>query len=106
MTNQLTKDRLVKICPSVFKGTVGKLSGTLHLHAGRPYSGTDTTAIQTHTTSNANQTERRIGTMERLQIIEREDEPTDCQSILTLVRKPNGKSRVCIDPKPLNKAFK
>ena len=44
--------------------------------------------------------------LERLQIIQREDEPTDWQSSLTLVQKPNGKLRVPIDPKPLNKALK
>ncbi len=48
----------------------------------------------------------KLERLERLQIIQREDEPTDWQSGLTLVQKPNGKMRVCIDPKPLNKALK
>ncbi|XP_048775390.1 uncharacterized protein K02A2.6-like [Ostrea edulis] len=33
-------------------------------------------------------------------------EPTDWISSLVAVRKPSGKMRLCIDPKPLNKALK
>lgn len=32
--------------------------------------------------------------------------PTDWVSAFVAVRKPNGKIRLCIDPKPLNKALK
>ena len=34
------------------------------------------------------------------------DTPTDWVSSLVLVEKPNGKLRICIDPKKLNKALK
>ncbi|CAC5387825.1 unnamed protein product [Mytilus coruscus] len=34
------------------------------------------------------------------------DTPTDWVSSLVTVKKPNGKLRICIDPKPLNKALK
>ena len=34
------------------------------------------------------------------------DTPTDWVSSLVVVKKPNGKLKICIDPKPLNKALK
>lgn len=39
-------------------------------------------------------------------IIERVDEPTDWVSNIVLVEKPDGKIRLCIDPRHLNKAIK
>ena len=76
MTNQLTKNRLVKIYPSVFEGTVGKLSGTLHLQVDPTVEPTRQPlrriplAMQTRLKD-------ELERLERLQIIQREDEPTD-----------------------------
>ena len=47
-----------------------------------------------------------LARLEKLGIIKPVDEPTDWVSSLVLVKKPNGKLRICIDPKPLNKALK
>ncbi len=44
--------------------------------------------------------------MERLEVIERVHEPTDWVNSMVTVVKPNGKLRICIDPKDLNKAIK
>lgn len=44
--------------------------------------------------------------MERLGVIERIDEPTDWVSSLVIVNKKNGKPRVCMDPRNLNRAIK
>ena len=44
--------------------------------------------------------------LENLGIIEREYQPTDWLSAIVTVQTSNGKLRVCIDPKPLNKALK
>ena len=44
--------------------------------------------------------------LERLEIIQKEEAPTDWISSLVVVKKQNGKLRVCIDPQPLNKALK
>ena len=44
--------------------------------------------------------------MESLQIICKRNEPTDWVSALLTVEKPNGQLRVCLDPRPLNKAIK
>ena len=43
--------------------------------------------------------------MVRNDIIAPIEEPTDSVNILVIVHKPNGKLRICIDPKPLNKAI-
>ncbi len=39
--------------------------------------------------------------LERLDVIERVDIPTEWVSSLVAVKKPNGKLRLCIDTKPL-----
>ena len=44
--------------------------------------------------------------MERLEVIQRVEEPTDWVSSLVIVEKPDGNIRVCLDPKDLNKALK
>ena len=44
--------------------------------------------------------------MERLNIIERVFEPTEWVNSLVVVQKPNGKVRICLDPKDLNRAIK
>ena len=41
-----------------------------------------------------------------LGIIEPVDEPTDWVNGLVIVEKPNGKLRICLDPRPLNQAIK
>ena len=43
--------------------------------------------------------------MEEMGVIAKEEQPTDWISSLVTVKKPNGKIRVCIDPKPLNRAL-
>ena len=44
--------------------------------------------------------------MERLEVIERIQEPTDWVDSMVTVIKPNGKLRICIDPRDLNKAIR
>ena len=49
---------------------------------------------------------KELDRLQKLSAIQREDKPTDWISSLMVVQKPNGKLRICIDPKPLNKALK
>ena len=44
--------------------------------------------------------------MEKLEVIEKVDEPTDWVNSLVLVEKKNGKLRICIDPRDLNRAIR
>ena len=47
-----------------------------------------------------------LARMEQLGVIERIHEPTDWVNSMVTVMKPNGKLRICIDPRDLNKAIK
>ena len=47
-----------------------------------------------------------ISRMEVMGIIEKIPEPTDWLNTLVVVKKSNGKLRICLDPRPLNKAIK
>ena len=50
--------------------------------------------------------EKQLEEMELLGVIEKVIKPTDWVNSLTYVRKANGKLRVCLDPKDLNKAIR
>ncbi len=49
---------------------------------------------------------RELTNLEELGVIVPVDTPTDWVSSLLVVKKPSGRLRICIDPKPLNKALK
>ena len=49
---------------------------------------------------------KELDRMQEQEVIERVTEPTDWVSSLVVVEKPNGKLRVCLDPRNLNKAVK
>lgn len=44
--------------------------------------------------------------LERMEILTRVDVPTEWISASVVIKKRNGKIRICVDPKPLNKALK
>ena len=46
-----------------------------------------------------------IERLEGLGVVEKVTQPTDWISSLVVTMKPNGQARLCIDPKPLNKAI-
>lgn len=47
-----------------------------------------------------------LDNMEKLNIIKKEDGPTDWVSSIVVVEKPNKSLRICLDPKNLNRAIK
>ncbi|CAB4018481.1 Hypothetical predicted protein [Paramuricea clavata] len=49
---------------------------------------------------------KELDRMESMGIIEKVEKSTDWVNALVLVEKPNGKLRVCLDPRPLNQAIK
>ena len=49
---------------------------------------------------------KELERMEEQDVIEKVTEPTDWVNSLVVVEKPNGKLRVCLDPRNLNKAVK
>ena len=50
--------------------------------------------------------EKELKRMVNLEITELVQKPTDWVNGLVVVEKPNDKLRVCLDPRPLNKAIK
>ena len=48
----------------------------------------------------------KLERMERKEIIDKVDEPTDWVNFLVTAEKPTGKLRICLDPYDLNKAIK
>lgn len=53
-----------------------------------------------------NDLKKELDNLEKLEIIEKVDEPTDWVHPMVVVRKPNGKIRICLDPVELNKVIK
>lgn len=49
---------------------------------------------------------KELNKMEKLEIIEKIKEPTEYVSNIVIVKKPNGKIRICLDPNNLNKNIK
>ena len=53
-----------------------------------------------------NRLKSELDRMVSLNVIRPIDEPTDWVSSMVIVEKPNGNLRICLDPKPLNRAIK
>ena len=49
---------------------------------------------------------KELERMEKQEVIEKVTEPTDWVNSLVVVEKPNGKLRICLDPRNLNKAVR
>ena len=100
----LTRNELLQEFPDNFEGT-GKLPGIYHIeidetvkpaiHAARRVP----VALQ-------QELKNKLDELVEQGIIVPETEPTDWVSSLTVVKKPSGKLRLCLDPKELNSAIK
>ena len=100
----LTKEAVIEEFSTVFKG-FGNLEGEVSIqlkenaipkiHPPRrvPYALKD-------------KVKEELDKMERLKVIEKVTEPTDWVNSLVIAEKPNGKLRLCLDPKDLNEAIK
>ena len=100
----LTKESVIEEYSTVFKG-FGNLEGevsiqlkenaTPKIHPPRrvPYALKD-------------RVKEELDKMEKLEVIEKVTEPTDWVNSLVIAEKPNGKLRLCLDPKDLNEAIK
>ena len=100
----LTKETVISEYKDIFSG-FGGLDGTVKIqlkenavpviHAPRrvPYALKDRVKAE-------------LDKMEEMKVIEKVDEPTDWVNSLVIAEKPNGKLRLCLDPKDLNEAIK
>lgn len=49
---------------------------------------------------------KELQRMEKLNVTEKVDKPTEWVNSMTMVEKPNGKLQTCLDPKDLNNAIR
>ena len=89
----------------VFKNELGQLPGEVHLEVDpniRPH----VAAARRIPVALKGKLKAELGRLVEKRVIEPVSEPTPWMSALSLVVKKNGNLRVCIDPRPLNKALK
>ena len=90
--------------PNVFRGE-GLLEGDLHLEVDSTVPPVKLPPRKPPITLREKY-KAELKRLEDLSIITKVNEPSDWISSVVVVTKPNGKIRLCIDPKPLNKALK
>ncbi|XP_048745965.2 uncharacterized protein K02A2.6-like [Ostrea edulis] len=88
----------------VFNG-LGKLDGKLHLDVDKSVTPVKLPTRKVPIAMKA-PLKSEIDRLSDLGVLAPVTEPADWISSLVAVRKPSGKMRLCIDPKPLNKALK
>ena len=89
----------------VFQGEIGTLPGDLHIEVDQTVP-TVKLPCRKWPLQVREQVKEELGRLENLEVIGKVDTPTDWISSLVVTVKPTGKVRLCIDPKPLNKAIK
>ncbi|XP_022099928.1 uncharacterized protein LOC110984244 [Acanthaster planci] len=95
---------VINAYPDVYQG-LGHMPGTVHVELDK--SATPTVMPPRRVpVALKDKLKTELDRWEERQIITKVVEPTEWVSCLVTVDKPNGKIRVCIDPKPLNSALK
>ena len=89
---------------NVFEGEVGRLGGLLHLEVDETVQPVQL-PVRRVAVSMKSKLKAELERLERLGVVEKQDAPTRWVSNMVLVRKPNNDIRICLDPKPLNKAL-
>lgn len=101
---QASAEDMLRTYSDVFEGE-GKLEGQLHLE-------TDTSVAPVKMPCRKwpiavqEKVKNELKRLEKLDVVTKVETPTDWISSLVVATKSNGKVRLCIDPKPLNKALK
>ena len=103
-TKPMTKESVMQKYPLVFQGELGRLAGKVHLMVDETIMPTKQ-PVRRVPIAIKEQLQKELQRMEEMGVIAKEEQPTDWISSLVTVKKPNGKIRVCIDPKPLNRAL-
>ncbi|XP_041379666.1 uncharacterized protein K02A2.6-like [Gigantopelta aegis] len=98
-----TKEELLKQFPDRFQG-IGKCPGEFHITLEA-----DAEPVvqppRKYPIQLKDELKTELDKMESLSVITKVQEPTDWVSSIAFSRKSNGKLRVCLDPKDLNKAI-
>ncbi|KAJ8018231.1 hypothetical protein HOLleu_43885 [Holothuria leucospilota] len=100
----MTKEEVYSEFRDLFKG-IGQIPGIIHLTTD---PSVPPVVAPPHRVPVAMKPKlkKELARLEGLNIIEKVVEPTDWVSNLVIMTKTNGKTRICIDPKPLNEALK
>lgn len=99
------RESVIREFPKVFQGDIGRFEGTFHLEVDESARPVQLPVRNTPLTLKGLLKEE-LDHLENEGIISPVKEPTEWVSSLVVVPKANGKLRVCLDPKPLNKALK
>ncbi|GFR93511.1 hypothetical protein ElyMa_000894400 [Elysia marginata] len=95
---------LQSIYPTQFD-QIGNFEGTFHIKIDK-----DSSPVvhppRKYPVNSLKELEGELKRMEQLGVIRKENEPTDWVNSLAFSRKANGKLRICLDPKDLNKVIK
>ena len=101
----LTADQLVTQYPDVFKSQLGCFPGVVHLEVDENVQPV-VTPTQRIPTALKEKFRHEIKQLEDLGVIAPVEKPTLWVSSVVVATKKSGALRVCIDPRPLNKALK
>ena len=104
LSRPLTKEYIVERYAELFQG-VGLLQGEVHLETDPSVTPVQLPPRRLPVPIR-DEVKRELDAMCRDGIIEPVTGPSTWISALLVVRKPNGKVRICIDPKPLNKSLR
>ena len=101
----LTKEAILERYSDVFAERVGCLEGKLHLERDQSVTPVQM-PVRKVPLAMQELLQAELRDMEDRGIIASVDVPTDWVSSMVVEQKKNGKLRVCLDPRPLNKALK
>lgn len=104
VSNNMTLDTILTQFPDVFQGD-GSFEGKLHLEVDNTISPVKLPVRKVPLAMKA-KLKAEIENLVARKIIMPVSTPTDWISSMVAVSKSNGKIRLCLDPKPLNKALK
>ena len=102
-SSPLTKEQVLTDFADIFKG-LGKMEGKLHLEVNESVPPVIMPPRRVPVALKGKFKEE-IDCLVSVGVLEKVEEPTKWVSSAVVTAKPNGKVRVCIDPRPLNKAL-
>ena len=103
-TTPMTRDSVIREYSQLFTG-LGELEGEVTLHL-KPDATPVVHPARRVPHAIRGRLKEELDKMESTGVIEKVTTPTDWVNSLVVVEKPNGKLRICLDPKDLNAAIK
>ena len=100
-----SRDGFIRAFQNLFADGLGRFPGSAHLELDESFPPVKL-PVRKVPLAVREDLGKELERLERLGVIVREEQPTAWVSSLVVARKASGKIRVCIDPKPLNKALK